>query len=194
MDATKPAIEDVADIHRSSPEDRSACEMISNHDQATDETYPEAPNALPTMPNEKNASSEQKEAYVAAEAPYSVLRHGEKAFVIVVGSFAALISPLSSSVYLPALNSLARDMNVSVSLINLTITTYLVRLPNLSRFCDHEPANVLTTTLDRSSRDWHHPSWGAFPMATVDGRLTLLHSLFTSGPTLALRFRTATRH
>lgn len=59
-------------------------------------------------------------------APYSVLPPGEKAFVIVAGSFAALISPLSSSIYLPALDSLARDMNVSVSLINLTITTYLV--------------------------------------------------------------------
>jgi hypothetical protein len=58
--------------------------------------------------------------------PYSILPNREKAFVIVAGSFAALISPLSSSIYLPALDSLSRDMNVSVSLINLTITTYLV--------------------------------------------------------------------
>jgi hypothetical protein len=43
-------------------------------------------------------------------------------------------------VYLPALNSLARDMNVSVSLINLTITTYLVRLL-ISPF---HPASVTT--------------------------------------------------
>ncbi|KAJ6075722.1 hypothetical protein N7499_007703 [Penicillium canescens] len=58
--------------------------------------------------------------------PYSILPNGGKAFVIVAGSFAALISPLSSSIYLPALDSLSRDMNVSVSLINLTITTYLI--------------------------------------------------------------------
>jgi hypothetical protein len=58
---------------------------------------------------------------------YSVLPNGEKTVVIVAGSFAALISPLSSSIYLPALESLARDMDVSVSLINLTVTTYLVR-------------------------------------------------------------------
>ncbi|KAJ5384134.1 hypothetical protein N7517_002045 [Penicillium concentricum] len=57
---------------------------------------------------------------------YSVLPTGEKAFVIMAGSFAALISPLSSSIYLPALPSLASDMKVSVSLINLTITTYLI--------------------------------------------------------------------
>ncbi|KAJ5960786.1 uncharacterized protein N7479_007936 [Penicillium vulpinum] len=57
---------------------------------------------------------------------YSVLPNGEKTFVIMTGSFAALISPLSSSIYLPALPSLANDMDVSVSLINLTITTYLI--------------------------------------------------------------------
>jgi hypothetical protein len=136
MDATKPTIERVAEIHRSSPEDHIACETISDHEQATDEKSPEAPNTFPTKLNE-NDPSEQEKGDVASEAPYSVLPHGEKAFVIVVGSFAALISPLSSSVYLPALNSLARDMNVSVSLINLTITTYLVRLPISSHLCNH---------------------------------------------------------
>ncbi|KAF4762640.1 hypothetical protein HAV15_006027 [Penicillium sp. str.  len=57
---------------------------------------------------------------------HSVMPNGEKTFVIMAGSFAALFSPLSSSIYLPALPSLASDMNVSVSLINLTITTYLI--------------------------------------------------------------------
>jgi hypothetical protein len=37
-------------------------------------------------------------------APYIILPPGEKVFVVVVGSFAALISPLSSGVYLPALD------------------------------------------------------------------------------------------
>jgi hypothetical protein len=60
--------------------------------------------------------------------PYSVLPPGEHGFVIVAGSFEALISSLSSSIYLLALDSLARHMNVFVSWINLTITTYLVYL------------------------------------------------------------------
>lgn len=86
----------------------------------------------PTAPqNDAHKDSEKGNAdanAAVADAPYSVLPAGEKIFVIIAGSFAALISPLSSSVYLPALDSLARDMDVSVSLINLTITTYLVRL------------------------------------------------------------------
>lgn len=77
----------------------------------------------------------EKGAPAAVDAPYSVLPPGEKIFVILAGSFASLISPLSSSVYLPALNSLARDMDVSVSLINLTITTYLVPFLKLNTPC-----------------------------------------------------------
>ncbi|KAJ5910691.1 hypothetical protein N7504_005334, partial [Penicillium tannophilum] len=63
---------------------------------------------------------------IPSDAPYSVLPAGEKTLVIIAGSFAALISPLSSSIYLPAMTSIAQEMNVSVSLINLTITTYLI--------------------------------------------------------------------
>lgn len=94
----------------------------------------EATNAdrLPTAPlNDAEPDSEKGNAgenAVVADTPYSVMPTGEKIFVIIAGSFAALISPLSSSVYLPALDSLARDMDVSVSLINLTLTTYLVCL------------------------------------------------------------------
>ncbi len=86
------------------------------------------PVRLTTEPAEEDLEAKREEA-AAAEAPWSVFPSKEKAFVIIVGSFAALISPLSSSIYLPALNSLAHDMDVSISLINLTITTYLVCLP-----------------------------------------------------------------
>lgn len=100
----------------------------------------------PTAPqNDAHHDSEKGNAdanAVVADAPYSVLPAGEKIFVIIAGSFAALISPLSSSVYLPALDSLAHDMDVSVSLINLTITTYLVRLEDSFR-----PGNVNTNIM-----------------------------------------------
>ncbi|XDG04973.1 hypothetical protein ABKA04_004588 [Annulohypoxylon sp. FPYF3050] len=59
------------------------------------------------------------------EPPYSIFTHREKAVMILTVSFTAMISPLSSAIYLPALPSLARDLNVSTSLINLTVTTYL---------------------------------------------------------------------
>ncbi|KAI0836910.1 MFS general substrate transporter [Hypoxylon sp. FL0890] len=61
-----------------------------------------------------------------AEPPYSIFTHREKAVMILMVSFTAMISPLSGAVYLPVMPSLARDLNVSTSLINLTVTTYLI--------------------------------------------------------------------
>jgi hypothetical protein len=60
------------------------------------------------------------------EPPYTVFGHGEKIAIILLVSFTAVISPFSSSIYLPALTTISEDMNVSLSLINLTVTTYLV--------------------------------------------------------------------
>lgn len=62
-----------------------------------------------------------------SQAPYCVLPEGEKIFVMLCASFAAIISPISSSIYFPAVNTLSNDMHVSVGLINLTVTTYLVK-------------------------------------------------------------------
>ncbi|KAI1081394.1 putative MFS transporter [Whalleya microplaca] len=60
------------------------------------------------------------------EPPYSALSEPLKISIILISSFAAIISPISGSIYFPALNSLAHDLNVPVSLVTLTITTYLI--------------------------------------------------------------------
>lgn len=60
------------------------------------------------------------------EPPHTILTEKEKIFTIIMASFAAFISPVSSSIYYPALNSLAHDLNVTVSTMNLTITVYMV--------------------------------------------------------------------
>jgi len=61
-----------------------------------------------------------------AEPPYTILAHREKIFTIILASFAAFISPVSSSIYFPALNPLAKDLNVTPSTINVSITVYIV--------------------------------------------------------------------
>ncbi|KAI1027847.1 hypothetical protein LB503_011867, partial [Fusarium chuoi] len=60
------------------------------------------------------------------EPPYTVFSDWEKVGIIILVSFLAMISPLSSTVFLPAIPSIAKDMDVSISLINLTVTTYLI--------------------------------------------------------------------
>ncbi len=64
---------------------------------------------------------------IPPEPLYCILSEPAKISVILIASFAAIISPISGSIYFPALDSLAHDLDVSVSLITLTITAYLVR-------------------------------------------------------------------
>lgn len=105
---------------------RASAEASLSMHQPNLSTSPEA-DATDTMHMpEKEKETEGSPASDTSEPPYSVHPPAQKAFVIIAGSFAALISPLSSSIYLPALDTLAQDMNVSIPLINLTITTYLV--------------------------------------------------------------------
>lgn len=58
---------------------------------------------------------------------YSVFSRNLKRYVVVTASWAGFFSPLSSQIYFPTLNTLAADLNVSISLINLTLTSYMVR-------------------------------------------------------------------
>ncbi|KIW20831.1 hypothetical protein PV08_01409 [Exophiala spinifera] len=62
----------------------------------------------------------------AREKPYSVFSTNEKRVIVLAGSLAGFFSPLSSSIYFPALDTIAKALNVSDSNINLTVTTYLI--------------------------------------------------------------------
>lgn len=59
---------------------------------------------------------------------YSVFPKGMKRYIVICSSCAGFFSPLSSQIYFPALNTLASDLHVSISLINLTLTSYMVCL------------------------------------------------------------------
>ncbi|KAG5914123.1 hypothetical protein E4U42_000668 [Claviceps africana] len=58
--------------------------------------------------------------------PYSVLTPWEKRSVVLAASCAAIFSPLTAQIYLPALTQLSRDLRVTDAQINLTITTYMI--------------------------------------------------------------------
>ncbi|KAK8110456.1 Major facilitator superfamily transporter [Apiospora kogelbergensis] len=58
--------------------------------------------------------------------PYTVSKPSQKLWISLITSFAAMFSTMSSFVYLPALVPISADLNVSLFLINLTVTSYLV--------------------------------------------------------------------
>jgi predicted MFS family arabinose efflux permease len=58
--------------------------------------------------------------------PFSIFTHAQKLGIVMAAAVAAFFSPLTASVYLPALPAIAKDFGVSYSAINLTVTTYMV--------------------------------------------------------------------
>ena len=60
---------------------------------------------------------------------YSVFTTPQKRAIILTGSFISWFSPMSGSIYFPALNQIAADLGVSPAKINITVTTYLVYQP-----------------------------------------------------------------
>ncbi|KAJ6160452.1 MFS general substrate transporter [Penicillium chermesinum] len=57
---------------------------------------------------------------------FSVFTVNQRRAMVTVGSLAAFFSPLSSSIYFPALDTIATALSVSTSKIDITVTTYLI--------------------------------------------------------------------
>ncbi|GAB7353452.1 hypothetical protein MBLNU459_g3915t2 [Dothideomycetes sp. NU459] len=58
--------------------------------------------------------------------PHSVFPRRRRNFIVFMAALCAFISPLSGNIYFPALNPLSTDLHVEQSLINLSLTTYLI--------------------------------------------------------------------
>ncbi|KAI1137638.1 MFS general substrate transporter [Hypoxylon sp. FL0543] len=60
------------------------------------------------------------------EEPYSIFDKRQKALIVLIVSTAATFSGFASNIYFPALPTIAHDLNVSIELVNLTVTSYLI--------------------------------------------------------------------
>jgi hypothetical protein len=58
--------------------------------------------------------------------PYSVFTKKQKAFIVCLTAWAGFFSPLSANIYFPALTTLTKEYNVSSTLMNLTLTSYMI--------------------------------------------------------------------
>ncbi|KAL7814387.1 MFS general substrate transporter [Trichoderma gracile] len=61
-----------------------------------------------------------------ATEPYSIFDSRQRAFIVIIVSTAATFSGFASNIYFPALPTIASDLHVSIELVNLTITSYLI--------------------------------------------------------------------
>lgn len=58
--------------------------------------------------------------------PYTIFTPKAKMFIVIAVSISSLISPFGATTFYPALDTIADDYGVSPTLINLSLTTYMV--------------------------------------------------------------------
>ncbi|KAL9105962.1 MAG: hypothetical protein Q9227_008955 [Pyrenula ochraceoflavens] len=61
------------------------------------------------------------------DKPYSMFNHNEKRIIILCAGASQFFSPISGQIYFPSLDAISADLKVSNTLVNLTVTVYLVR-------------------------------------------------------------------
>ncbi|TVY48708.1 Itaconate transport protein [Lachnellula occidentalis] len=84
------------------------------------------------LPQANNPESEdggpdlEQLAAVTTGPPYSAFSTWKKRYIVLMVTWAAFVSPTSANIYFPALNPLKEDLGVSTTLINLTLTSYMI--------------------------------------------------------------------
>ncbi|KAI9710092.1 MAG: hypothetical protein M1820_002894 [Bogoriella megaspora] len=81
--------------------------------------------------HENDASADYRDvrtqnATPSTEPLYSVFSKNEKRFIIFMAACAGFFSPMSANIYFPALNTLAKEYRTSSSVMNLTLTSYMI--------------------------------------------------------------------
>ena len=99
---------------------------VENHGPERDITDPEKNSPAPD--GVQVAALQTIASKAASEKEYSSFTAWEKKFIVFTATMAAFFSPFSAQIYFPALNTIATDLNVTASKINLTVTTYMVYL------------------------------------------------------------------
>lgn len=72
------------------------------------------------------SNSEEGQPLPELEPIYSVIPRKQKMVIVLVVTVSSMFSPLTGAIYLPALDSIASDLKVKPSLVNLSITTYQI--------------------------------------------------------------------
>ena len=65
-------------------------------------------------------------AAVTTGPVYSSFSTWKKRYIVLMVTWATFVSPTSANIYFPALNPLKEDLGVSTTLINLTLTSYMI--------------------------------------------------------------------
>ncbi|KAF7562483.1 hypothetical protein G7046_g1653 [Stylonectria norvegica] len=81
---------------------------------------------IPALPDQAVLNDVEGLARTSSGPAYSAFSPATRRWVTALVTTASFVSPLTANIYFPALNPIADDLGVSTSLINLTLTSYMV--------------------------------------------------------------------
>lgn len=94
------------------------------------------------------------EESVPSTPPFSAFTQPQKQWVVFLAALAGMFSPMSSFIFYPAIQSIATSLGVTIGLVNLAITTYMVvsgvtpaLLGNAADKIGRRPVYILALTL-----------------------------------------------
>jgi hypothetical protein len=130
-DGNKPEDEGdiVAQSASNAPLGTATTEQEKEH--RTHDSVGTSPTSSPDF-DDNGAEGEQQQDLEAlatvqsSSPPYSVFSRRKKHFIVFLAAWGGFFSPLSANIYFPALTSLTREYNVSSTLMNLTLTSYMI--------------------------------------------------------------------
>lgn len=98
--------------------------QVSTHQSIIPESHEKSAAMTAMVPNDDAESNSLSR--VVSGPPYSVFSNKAKYFIVFMVAISALISPFAATLFYPALTVLADQLNVSASLITLSVTTYML--------------------------------------------------------------------
>lgn len=112
-------------------------EAVSSHDLKSGETgkihqtsihlAEKSKTASPTNNHEGNQTTTSSIRTSSPPVlPYSAFTKSQRWSIVLMVAASAFFSPISATIFLPALTDIASDLNVSINAINTTVTVYMV--------------------------------------------------------------------
>ena len=124
---------DVVDTEASSRSSGHACDQETvrspSHGDQDESTAQEKTKKLDVeAPEDTNQEADTEAlAQVQSSRPvHTIFGRKQKFFIVFMAGLGAFYSPLTASIYFPALNAISEDLHVSNELVNLTMTTYMI--------------------------------------------------------------------
>ncbi|KAM0311524.1 hypothetical protein ACHAO8_007133 [Botrytis cinerea] len=122
---------DTTDNPHNPDDPERSIERNPSHDHSTPAltpalTPPSLSSSASSIAEDQDGTRDLELAPVISGPPYSAFGVWKKRYIVGMCTLAAFISPTSANIYFPALNPLAADLGVSNTLINLTLTSFMI--------------------------------------------------------------------